>query len=102
MIGYGVVALRNEESGELLGRLARAAVDDAAVAFVPRQKSRQLLARLLLHREVQLDVRAVEAVQEDPGLLVEKPADDVGARRLVRRRGEGDHLRAAKQSRGAA
>ena len=41
-------------------------------------------------------------MQEDPGLLVEKPADDVGARRLVRRGGEGDHLRAAKQSRGAA
>src|SRR6516165_2852439 len=62
---------------------------------MPAEELAELAALLRLRREAQMDVRTIEAVDEDPGLPVEQALDDVFAGPGIRGRGERDDLRPA-------
>ena len=84
-------ALRGEELGGLLDRLAREAVDDARIARVfGAQQLEELAARLVLGRDAVGDVGPVEAGDELPRVLQLEPLGDLGVGGAGGRGGEGD------------
>ncbi len=92
VIGERVDSFTAQERRELLGRFARAAIDDAAVAAMRGDEAQELAAAVAARAHGETQVRPVEAVDEQLGRACEQPGGDIAARRLVGGRGEGDGL----------
>jgi len=81
----------HQELGDRLHRRPGQAVDDARVAGVlGAEQLEQLPPGLVLRNDAVLDVRAVEAGHEVPGLLQVQPGRDLGMRGPGRGRGQRD------------
>ena len=65
MIGHRLIALLLQIARQCLGLFARGAIDDAAVPAVLRQKINQLPARIVFRFEAQIDIGAVERMDEN-------------------------------------
>ncbi len=90
MIGAGVVTRLAQGLRQGLGLCTGTAIDDAGLVPARRGKDQQLLARAVLGGEGEVDIRPVEAVQENPWRLsVEQPLDDLGACILICGGGKG-------------
>ena len=85
----GVVRQRRDAFGVEPGRrlfdlLARAAIDDAGLAFVlVADEAQQLAFRFVLLDDAVTDVRPVETGHEGPGVFERQALDDVGPRDVV-------------------
>ena len=102
VIGQGAKALAVEEIGQLLGLLARGAVDDAAFAGFPLDEIDDLAARLVFRAHGEAQIGAVEAMDEDGRLAGEEARLDLAARGGIGGGGEGDALHLAEARRGLA
>ena len=92
MIGQRAPTLDREFLRELLGALARGAIDDAALAAMLLQPFGELAGRIRLrpHREKQ--IRPVETAHEHAGFSMKQALDDIPARRRVGSRRHRDRL----------
>jgi hypothetical protein len=81
-------------AGQILGLPSRAAIDNAAFAFVPGDKVQQLTAAIALSAHGEAQVRPVEAMDEDSWRTGKETAENVPARGRVGRRSERQHLNA--------
>ena len=97
MIGDGVEPFLLQESRDLVGELARQAIDDARLALLVGEERQQLLRPMGLVRDAEAQVRPVEAVDDDAAVASEQLLRDVRARRLVGGRGEGGDVRRREQ-----
>ena len=97
VIGQRRDAILAKERRGLLGLLAREAIDDAALAAVLRDEGEQLFLAVALGLDGEADVGTVEAEHNLVGLAVEQFGDDVGARDLVCRGGQGGDRHAGKK-----
>src|SRR6185369_13397313 len=73
-----------KEPGRLLGALARQTVDDAALTLVLLDEGEKLVLPVLLRRDGEVDVRAVEAEHDLLDLASKNLLRDVGTCRGVR------------------
>lgn len=98
MVGQGVEPVLPEGLGQLLGALARRAVDDPALRAPVLQEPLNLPGRVVLGLEGQPDVRPVEGVDEDlrGPVLREQALGDLGAGRGVGGGGERQGLDVAQ------
>ena len=99
MVGQGVEPVLPEGLGQLLGALARRAVDDPALRSPVLQEPLDLPGRVVLRLEGQPDVRPVEGMDEDlrRPVLREQPLGDLGAGRGVGGGGERQGLDVAQR-----
>ncbi len=98
VIGQGADAAIAQGFGQGLGALARSAIHDAAFAPVAPQELGDLTARLVLGREAQAQVRAVEAVKKDLRPGRKQPLDHVLAGGAVGGRGQRQRLDRAEHA----
>ena len=93
MVAHRVHAAVVQHGGHFLHALARAAVDDAALPPVLRQKAAQLRVAVLRPAHLKKEIRPVEPRQNVVWILQFQQPDDVRADGLRRRRGEGAQAR---------
>ena len=89
MIGDGVDARAAQKLGNLFGRFARQAINDARILALVFQKPEKLLAPIRLCKRRQPQVRAVKPVQQNFALAAKQALHNIFARGLVRRGREG-------------
>ena len=99
VIGKRRDALPAERLRQVFGLPARAAINDAAFVLVRADEVRELALRVALRAHGKLQVRPVEAVDEDRGRAREQAAHDVAARGLVGGRGQRHDLDAIELGR---
>ncbi len=97
VIGQRLDAVAAQKFGQFLGLAPRGAIDDAALAAMLFDEIQQSACgrRPWPHRQPQIG--PVEAVHENRRLAAEKLCQNIGARRGIGRRGEGDRLHAAER-----
>ena len=93
VVAHRVHAAVVQHGGHFLHALARAAVDDAALPPVLRQKAAQLRVAILRPAHLKKEIRPVEPRQNVVWILQFQQPDDVRADGLRRRRGEGAQAR---------
>ena len=96
VIGERGDALPAKKLRQFLRLLARTAIDDAAFAPVRADEIHKLAAGIALRAHGKVQVRAVEAVNEDRGRPREKPALDIAACGRIGRRGQRHDLNARR------
>ena len=89
MVGQRRAPGRRQPRRGLLGGLARQGVDDAGCAGMPAEQAVDLPACRIAGRDADLQIRPVEAGNEDLRPAAEQPLDDVLPGDGVRRRREG-------------
>ena len=94
VIGEGRDALFTKKGGQVLGLPSRAAINNAAFAFVPGDKVQELTASIAFCAHGETQVRSVETVNEDLRRAGEETAENILARGRVGRRGERQNLNA--------
>ena len=98
VVGGGVHAVGAELAGDLLGALAREAVDDAGLAGVAGEELRELVQRLALVDHGVADVGPVEPGDVDGGVAQPEPRAHVVACLGVGRRRAGHDGHAGEQA----